>query len=464
MPVYEFDRFRVDPLKRLLLKDGEVVRIAPKTFDVLLALIERGGRTVAYDELIQSVWRGNASARTADNLKERVSRLRKALGDDRAAHQFIVTVPLEGYKFVAQVMIVDGNAASGTALPCAPPKAPNAVPGPATRGQAVAPRLAPSEAAPVEAKTGHEPRELPGSPRAHATRQAFDGWARAIPILGAVIIVIAAFVAGLRVIGGEHRADVQSVSQVRGSAGQQLRVDHADELLQAYRSGLEVLRRNLVQQFAFVVLAILLALTKGSEFNVPGLKMTVSTRWLRFVVPLVLIYLWLDFGFVLDNLIKWRGEAWSEIADTGDMVRASAFNDGGFMDGWFMCFRPAEHAINTNFVLGSAFFFCSMYYPLFAANHACAVTLLQAAVRPSKSLRLLPWFAALAIVLSHVQFWFGGSNPNWGQPAVVGLALLIGYALHPGDARTIRHRESHPQMHADSPTRDAPVGARAGAV
>src|SRR5262249_36521250 len=152
-----------------------------------------------------------------------------------------------------------------------------------------------------------------------------------------------------------------------------------DALLQAYRNGLGALRRNLLQQFGLVVFAILLALHRSNEIAVPGLRTAISVRWLRFVVPVALVYVWLDFGFVLDDLIKWRAQAWREIARTGDWLRASAFNDGGFMDGWFMCFRPAEHAIKTNFVVGSAFFFCVMYSPLFAANHACAVTLLKTA-------------------------------------------------------------------------------------
>src|SRR5438094_10443905 len=122
MTAYEFDRFTVDPVKRLLVRDGEVVRIAPKTFDVLVALIERSGQTVPYGELIAAVWRANASARTEDNLKERVSRLRKALGDDRAAHQFIVTLPLEGYKFVAQVITASGDTVPDRAEPAAPPE------------------------------------------------------------------------------------------------------------------------------------------------------------------------------------------------------------------------------------------------------------------------------------------------------------------------------------------------------
>ena len=35
---YEFGPFRIDVAKRLLRRDGEVVPLTPKTFDLLLAL------------------------------------------------------------------------------------------------------------------------------------------------------------------------------------------------------------------------------------------------------------------------------------------------------------------------------------------------------------------------------------------------------------------------------------------
>src|SRR5438034_8262432 len=121
MTAYEFDRFRLDPVRRLVLKDGEILPLAPKSFDVLLVLIEHRGRMVAYNDLIRSVWGATASARTVDNLKDQVSRLRKALGDDRAKHRFIVTVPLEGYTFVAPVLVADsGLSKSGISSPVPP--------------------------------------------------------------------------------------------------------------------------------------------------------------------------------------------------------------------------------------------------------------------------------------------------------------------------------------------------------
>ena len=44
---YEFGPFRVDAIDRLLLRDGEVLPLPPKTFDLLLALVESGGRLVS---------------------------------------------------------------------------------------------------------------------------------------------------------------------------------------------------------------------------------------------------------------------------------------------------------------------------------------------------------------------------------------------------------------------------------
>ena len=41
---YEFDSFRIDVPRRLLLRDGAPVRLTPKAFETLLALVRGGGR------------------------------------------------------------------------------------------------------------------------------------------------------------------------------------------------------------------------------------------------------------------------------------------------------------------------------------------------------------------------------------------------------------------------------------
>jgi DNA-binding winged helix-turn-helix (wHTH) protein len=52
---YEFASFRLDIKKRRLTRDGEVVPLTPKEFDVLFFLVENAGRIVEKDELLRTV-------------------------------------------------------------------------------------------------------------------------------------------------------------------------------------------------------------------------------------------------------------------------------------------------------------------------------------------------------------------------------------------------------------------------
>jgi TolB-like protein/DNA-binding winged helix-turn-helix (wHTH) protein/lipopolysaccharide biosynthesis regulator YciM len=97
----EFGPFRLDPDKRLLLRDGEPVALAPKAFETLLALIEQPGRVITKDELLQRIW-GDTVVEEG-GLTRNISILRKALGEKPDDHQYVVTIPGRGYQFVANV-------------------------------------------------------------------------------------------------------------------------------------------------------------------------------------------------------------------------------------------------------------------------------------------------------------------------------------------------------------------------
>ena len=101
---YEFEDFRLDPSRRLLLKHGEQVALAPKVFDTLLVMVASGGRLLDKDELMRHVWAETVVEEVG--LAKNVSALRKALGERPDAHRFIVTVPGRGYRFVAPVRIL----------------------------------------------------------------------------------------------------------------------------------------------------------------------------------------------------------------------------------------------------------------------------------------------------------------------------------------------------------------------
>lgn len=98
---YEFGPFRLDTVKRRLVRDGEVVSLTPKAFETLLVLVENSGRVVEKDDLMDKVWAGLAVEE--NNLTQNISALRKALGERRDEPQYILTVSGLGYRFIASV-------------------------------------------------------------------------------------------------------------------------------------------------------------------------------------------------------------------------------------------------------------------------------------------------------------------------------------------------------------------------
>jgi DNA-binding winged helix-turn-helix (wHTH) protein len=101
--VYEFGHFQVDPARGALLKDGELVPLGPKAFELLLLLIQKNGGTVEKGELMKALW--PESFVEDSNLTQTVFLLRKALGDDSQNPQYIITVPRRGYRLAAQVRL-----------------------------------------------------------------------------------------------------------------------------------------------------------------------------------------------------------------------------------------------------------------------------------------------------------------------------------------------------------------------
>ena len=53
---YEFGRFRLDPIDRVLLEGGKPVPLTPKALQTLLVLVENSGRVVDKEVLLQRVW------------------------------------------------------------------------------------------------------------------------------------------------------------------------------------------------------------------------------------------------------------------------------------------------------------------------------------------------------------------------------------------------------------------------
>src|SRR6478609_2674204 len=75
---FGFGAFTLDAAERLLLKDGRVVPITPKAFDLLAVMVRNPGRLLSKDELIKEVWPGTFIEES--NLAYNVFTVRRALG------------------------------------------------------------------------------------------------------------------------------------------------------------------------------------------------------------------------------------------------------------------------------------------------------------------------------------------------------------------------------------------------
>lgn len=99
--IYEFGEFRFDAAERLLFCGDQEVQLTPKAIDLLLELVQSGGRVLSKEELMQAVWADSFVEEV--NLAHHISVLRKVLGDGKKDSHYIETLPRRGYRFVAKV-------------------------------------------------------------------------------------------------------------------------------------------------------------------------------------------------------------------------------------------------------------------------------------------------------------------------------------------------------------------------
>ncbi|MCC6362186.1 MAG: winged helix-turn-helix domain-containing protein [Bryobacterales bacterium] len=106
--LYLFGSFRVDPDTRVLLRNGDVIRLPPKAVDILVALLQSAGEPVDKETLFRTVWPNTFVEET--NLAHHISVLRKTLGEGESGRAYIETIPKRGYRFVGEVKKTAGDA------------------------------------------------------------------------------------------------------------------------------------------------------------------------------------------------------------------------------------------------------------------------------------------------------------------------------------------------------------------
>src|SRR6266404_8360886 len=99
--IIEIGPLRLDPSEHVLVRNGQIVPLTPKVFEILLILAENGGHVVEKEELLSRVWPDTFVEEA--NLAKNVSMLRKVLSENGLEESCIETIPKRGYRFVAKL-------------------------------------------------------------------------------------------------------------------------------------------------------------------------------------------------------------------------------------------------------------------------------------------------------------------------------------------------------------------------
>lgn len=109
-----FDGFEVDIDAATLHVDGTVKDVEPQVFELIAFLVAHRGRLVAYDEIVEHVWKGRFISDAA--IATRINAARKALGDDGTRQRVIRTIRGRGLRFELEARNIPANKVDDTHL------------------------------------------------------------------------------------------------------------------------------------------------------------------------------------------------------------------------------------------------------------------------------------------------------------------------------------------------------------
>ncbi len=110
--VWRIGEWRVDPDLDVLAREGQTIRVEPRTMRLLLYLAAHAGRVVDVQQLLDEVWPNVVV--TQSSVYQAVLQLRRILGDDTEHPSYIENLPRRGYRLIASVAPWDTPSAAAT--------------------------------------------------------------------------------------------------------------------------------------------------------------------------------------------------------------------------------------------------------------------------------------------------------------------------------------------------------------
>src|SRR5439155_14785056 len=105
-----FGAFDIDLRSGELRRKGLKVKLQEQPFQVLAMLLEQAGGVVPREELHKKLWPADTTVDFDHGLNKAINKIRTALGDSAENPRFVETVARRGYRFIAEVVVVDGAA------------------------------------------------------------------------------------------------------------------------------------------------------------------------------------------------------------------------------------------------------------------------------------------------------------------------------------------------------------------
>jgi hypothetical protein len=247
-----------------------------------------------------------------------------------------------------------------------------------------------------------------------------------------------------------HKATGAATNEAAAHALRETLTHVFDKRHEQYKANLDTLNNYLWYQLIFLAAALVRVFNKTEKLKVPVIDAEVPVRWAYRALPACLVYLWLCFGFKLNELIDSRIVLWKITeamqataaaftgygADPNVEWRRALYTfslnpgvyDGGYMDGWFIMFRPQYTLLGQPHMMG--YILMGLFGVFLGVSNGAALGLvLHGRKRFRKDFGTderfgwMPagyfWAAATLLGLSHLLFWYSGDHPNWQQPIIV---------------------------------------------
>lgn len=191
--VLRFGTYEVDPHSGELRKAGIRIKVQQQPLKLLEILLKHPGEVVTREELRARIWPDESFGDFDQAVNIAIAKLRGALGDSADNPRFIETIPRRGYRFIAEVVVLERDSGK--------PELPPETPGIAGSRDSAA---AVDERATLRRLPGSLLRRLPGS----------LSW----KIIGFAVILLAIFVVVVNRWRKQSPANASPTSPIRSLA------------------------------------------------------------------------------------------------------------------------------------------------------------------------------------------------------------------------------------------------------